>query len=436
MLQVSRPTTTKKVALLSLVALLLWNLRSLYLTASYWETSHVDISELSEISDLFDFEPADSEAIRKVCRDTDWNRDLVFTCERSGGGIANLRNSILNCVRYTIQAGAGLVIPRIVLRSPVDIAGTWNRETAELDHVFDRTHFLQSLEKSCPQLQIFTNIEEIPDYDPAYRAGKLLPEGLVEIVPPEGLVHPEEWRVLFYNWLEGSPDFGHKPNVVDLEPSYFQYPVHTDGEPFVLDFGRMLKFNSGARVLATTTIKNLLQAYDFNVDLSEVIFKKAYFGAHLRTERDSQHGWPPARYEYSKYTTQSNLYLDQAISSGISIIYAASGDASQIARFSEDAKAQNLTVTTKEDLLLGEDRERLEGMTSDQAALVDWLVLQKSSSFGGIGHSSFALNIGLWRHQFAERRDHWHGPQFMSDELSQIYGAVNQYPEYSFCLWP
>jgi hypothetical protein len=68
---------------------------------------------------------------------------------------------------------------------------------------------------------------------------------------------------------------------------------------------------------------------------------------HLRTERDSQQGWPPTQYEYSKYETQSRLYLEQAKASGISVIYAASGDASQLSRFSEDAKTYNLSMTSK-----------------------------------------------------------------------------------------
>jgi hypothetical protein len=73
-------------------------------------------------------------------------------------------------------------------------------------------------------------------------------------------------------------------------------------------------------------------------------------------------------------------------------------------------------------------------MTFDQQALVDLPVLLKSSDFAGVGHLSFAWNIALWRHQFVEWRDHLNGPQLMSDELSQVYGTVNQYPEYACCV--
>lgn len=117
-------------------------------------------------------------------------------------------------------------------------------------------------------------------------------------------------------------------------------------------------------------------------------------------------------------------------------MYVASGNVDEIARFADDAKAYNLSVTTKHQLLGGEDKVKLEAFTFDQQALVDYLVLLKSSDFAGVGHSSFAWNIALWRHQLAKQRDHLNGPQLMSDELSQVYGTVKQYLEYACRLWP
>lgn len=72
-------------------------------------------------TDIFDFRPVDSSAIKSVCEDAIWNSTLVFTCNNSVGGIGNIRNSILNCVRYAISAGAALVMPQIIVRSSSDI---------------------------------------------------------------------------------------------------------------------------------------------------------------------------------------------------------------------------------------------------------------------------------------------------------------------------
>lgn len=96
----------------------------------------------------------------------------------------------------------------------------------------------------------------------------------------------------------------------------------------------------------------------------------------------------------------------------------------------------NIKVTTKHDLLTGEDRAGLDKLTFDQQALIDFLVLLKATGFAGVGHSSFAWNIALHRHRFARQRDHLNGPQLMSDELSQVMGTPNMYPEYAPCLWP
>jgi hypothetical protein len=224
MLKILRVGNSRKNIVLAVIFALIiwfWALRALPFSSLYWDVFSAPSKPLSETSDLFDFELADSEAIRKICQNTQWNQDLVFTCARSGGGVGNLRNSILNCVRYAIHAGGALVVPRIILRSPVDIAAIWNRETIEIDYIFDRGHFVRSLELSCPQLQIFNTTDDISDYDSSHGGLKLLPEKLVGgDIPGDGIAHPEEWRGLFYEWLEISAYQSHKPVVVDLDRSY------------------------------------------------------------------------------------------------------------------------------------------------------------------------------------------------------------------------
>jgi len=75
-------------------------------------------------------------------------------------------------------------------------------------------------------------------------------------------------------------------------------------------------------------------------------------------------------------------------------------------------------------------------LTVDQQALVDYLVMSKASDFVGVGHSSFAWNIALKRHQFTRRLDYLDGPETFDDGLSQIYGIVRGHPEYPGAMWP
>lgn len=398
---------------------------------------------LFNATDIFDEPPADSDAIRDLCSKTEWNKGLVFTCNGSGGGIGNLRNSILNCVRYAIAAGAAMTLPNVILRNPENIAEIWNRERTPFTYIFDKPHFIESLALSCPQLQLYEDKLAIPNYNASGEVPSvsLLPERL-DTLNPKGLDHPLAWREYFYTWLAKKTE-PHSPNIVDLERSYLQYPIYSDPEAFAHDFGKILKFRSDTRILATTVLKKLVSEYHLKVDITKPIWlgSNSFFGVHLRTEQDSRNGWPWQEYKYSRYDTQMGLYLTQAAQSNSSIIYLASGSPEDSSQFSSDAMSKyNLNVTTKHALLSApehvEDKKLLDTMTFDQQALVDFLVLLKSKDFAGVGHSSFAWNIALWRHMFAKQRDHLNGPQLMSDELSQVYGGIREHEEYAACLWP
>ncbi|KAH8800413.1 hypothetical protein F5884DRAFT_825069 [Xylogone sp. PMI_703] len=409
---------------------------------SYWTFRVLQVSEYSEYNaDIFDFPPLDSESIRSVCGETQWNESVVFTCDESVGGIGNIRNSILICVRYAIAAGASLVIPSIVLRNTSDISHIRTGVTTDLSYMFDTQHFLDSIRLSCPSLQIHASREDIPNFENAHDAISLLPESLAGHVPSTGLPEPAAWREQFYTWLKQySSAEVTGPMIINLGRSYLTYPIYSDGEGFALAFGSILKFRSDVRILATKTLQSLSDSdmFSLNLDLNQNIFPNAFFVAHLRTEKDAVEAWPAGDWVYSRYETQARLYLEQAPRSNPSVIYVASGDLDEVARFSVDAfnTTQKFLVITKFDLLKGEDLEELKALKWDQQGMVDFLVSLKASDFAGIGHSSFAWNVALKRHTFAKERAHLDGPQMLSDELSQIYGIVRGYPEYAACLWP
>jgi hypothetical protein len=49
--------------------------------------------------------PFDNTTLVELCKSRTWTPGLIFKCESPAGGIANVRNIILNCVRYAIEAG-------------------------------------------------------------------------------------------------------------------------------------------------------------------------------------------------------------------------------------------------------------------------------------------------------------------------------------------
>lgn len=49
--------------------------------------------------------PFDNRTLIELCRTREWTPGLIFKCEAPQGGIGNVRNVFLNCLRYTIEAG-------------------------------------------------------------------------------------------------------------------------------------------------------------------------------------------------------------------------------------------------------------------------------------------------------------------------------------------
>ena len=420
----------------------------IFFVSSYDPQLHIVLGKNSklrsskEIEDVFNFLRLDSAALRNLCEKTEWNSDkVILTCDNSIGGAGHIRNSILNCVRYAISAGAGLVIPRIILRNPKDISQIRTGERVSMAYMFDYFHFVDSLRYYCPQMNIYGYIDDVPNSNEGRGPITLLPESLYSSpIPKTGSEHPENWRELFEGWLDGYYYFAtngtmNMPVTVELGRSYLQYPIYSDGEEFALSFGGILKFSENLRVLATTVLQNMLSTYNMSRDLSQPFLPDTFFGAHLRTEIDAMKNWSAEDWFYQRYEAQSIQYLKKLASTNLILVYVASGNKSETARLARDAAAYN--VTTKWMLLDAKDRESLSRLSWDQQAIVDFLVMTKSSRFVGIGHSSFTWNIALQRHQFLENNgDYLDGSELLSDALSTVFGETGGHPEYAACLWP
>jgi len=61
--------------------------------------------------------PFNNSAIVSLCNSKKWIPGLIFKCEAPQGGIGNVRNALLNCIRYAIEAG-GLCSPTPVQTVP------------------------------------------------------------------------------------------------------------------------------------------------------------------------------------------------------------------------------------------------------------------------------------------------------------------------------
>jgi hypothetical protein len=49
--------------------------------------------------------PFNNIPLHDLCKSKEWQLGLVFKCDDAFGGIGNIRNIILTCIRYAIEAG-------------------------------------------------------------------------------------------------------------------------------------------------------------------------------------------------------------------------------------------------------------------------------------------------------------------------------------------
>jgi hypothetical protein len=430
-----------------------------YKPEHFWNPqSHVD--ELSnENVDVFDFPPIESAAIQEICRTTEWNSSVLFTCDNNYGGIGHVRNSILNCVRFAIAGGVALVLPSIGVRemeSHLDQKAEENlgkrqgAESRSMDYMFDVDHFIQSMRLSCPEMLLLRSLGQ----DASDRRKGLQSESLMLNRPITGLEHPEEWRPLFYHWIEENFPSEEKvlntePIVVDLEQSFLSYPTHSDGHGFAHAFGELLKFRPDTRVLATAVLVELQKRSNMDGRISDPIMTPSFFGAHLRTSEFEEHlgrrHVTPAPFMH--YDGQAVAYLEHAGAAHIALMYVSSGNPSDVARLEKQARSWGIDVTEKEGLLKGNYLEQLALLTWDQQAIIDYLVLTKSEEFAGVGHSSFSWNVVLKRQHLAKVSGYKDsagkapGSGVLDDEgnwsdgLSTLYGVQKGYVESSQCMW-
>lgn len=397
--------------------------------------------------------PIDYRPIQEVCARTKFRPGLVFTCEGQHGGIGMVRNQILKCVRYAIHGGGAMVVPSMALRNAKDISDIETTTEVPLEYLLDREAFITHLSGSCPGMRIYNHVEDFPFYDKRVRKDlSLVGDQFEPNHPREGLKHPREWRSSFDRWLRQQyvKIQSDMPVHVKMEQAFLEYPVHEDGEAFVNEFGKILSFRKETRALAARILWELKRRFNLPIDPSKAINEHAFYGAHLRLEDDAINAWPPEQWRFSRMADQFEEQFQNIERTNLSVVYIASGNQTVVDLFASALKsrllanpnsmARNVTVVTKHDLLWGPYREKLNGMTFDQQALVDFLVMFKASSFMGVAHSSFPWNVALRRHELSKFKTYANnGSNLLRDEYSVIMGMQADYLEvdpFVTGIWP
>ncbi|KAK3316188.1 hypothetical protein B0H66DRAFT_284381 [Apodospora peruviana] len=398
--------------------------------------------------------------IQQKCNETKFQDGLVWQCAPVNGGIGNVVNMVLNCVRYALEAGATtLILPRISIRADNLIDLGTKDQSAEMSYLLDADYFLESWKLACPQMRALVSESGVnasskadlsPDRVKSFQRRKYL------------IVDPTGWREAFDEWMvtKEKSVFEHmskeKPVRVWQNLAFAQWNRLAHSPEFANSFPRLFRHLPQARRLAASALwslekkmpgggrsvvivaDNILlvspesQSQDSIVNSlgPDRLASAGFFGAHLRVAADAaKAGWPG-------YEAQAPFYIREAKAQNLTSVYLATGSAENRDRFRQDAATQGLDTHVKEDLLDEEELAELRKLTWDQQALVDFEVLMHSAMFSGFVRSSYSWALALRRGTLLEAGS----PEWSKDEheyrdsLSAIvgrYGSIN--PE---GLWP
>lgn len=104
--------------------------------------------------------------LRRACDEVEeWQEGVTFVCDNNFGGVGNVRNFILTCVRYAIEAGAtGLVMPAIRKRNDMDIKDIYDsQDFRPFSYLFDEENFRSAMGENCPQMTIYDEPADVPN---------------------------------------------------------------------------------------------------------------------------------------------------------------------------------------------------------------------------------------------------------------------------------
>lgn len=424
----------------------------------------------------------DPEPIRKKCDETQYQEGLIWHCDTVVGGIGNVGNMWLNCVRYAIEAGGvfyallpplsrvscfakltpspatTLILPRLGARSD-NLIDLGNKEhSVDLSYLFDVDHFLEAWQEVCPQIHAVVSDAEVPGLppSPSDRSPHLAPSRVKSFPMRKYLiVDPSGWREAFDTWLGKVPApavSAESPVRVWQDMVLAQWNREKNSPAFGNAFPRLFRYPRQTRRLAAATLWSLEQRIGRAVVADSILLLPAdasamtsranslgpgrlapagFLGAHMRVAADAAAaGWPG-------YEAQAPFFIAEAKLRNLTTVYLATGSDEHRARFRTDAAAEGLQVLTKEDLLDEQDLAELRTLTWDQQALVDFDVLVHSTYFYGFVRSSFSWALALRRGTLPEA-----GPSQVTDQLGDefrdnISAVVGRHPNINpEGMWP
>ncbi|KIH90395.1 hypothetical protein SPBR_00591 [Sporothrix brasiliensis 5110] len=390
------------------------------------------------------------DGLSDLCSAKTWTPGLILTCDAVPGGMADVKNGILTCIRVAIEIGAEVILPDIMLRSTMDLSiiaphDKGPRRGLPPSHFFDTEYLMDTLGEFCPELKIHNSLNDFFDEPSLLEPAKLdiykvpgvkiaanLGKSAGKLVSDGDKLGQQIHAMLN---KKSPPKTRRYPFRVDLRPTpSYMMPAFADQPPLRRYFGRMLRVRKDMRALAATVLFNLQKAFDLQIDPRKGIDIDAFVGVELRTLPD------PLR--FPDYTEQASDALSFVVANNLSQIYLTEGATKEnITSFTERCRDFNIAVITKEDLVEGADAALLASLSYDERFLVDYEVALRAGLFMGNAQSSFTWSVGL-RREFAfgqagsSNSSHLNGTLRWHNQYSTIYGKNFIGDDLRRAIWP
>lgn len=333
----------------------------------------------------------------------------------------NARNRIQTCVRWAIDAGAGLILPTVTLRGVVPNQLVGGDETC-LDIWWDLDHLDKAIKANCPQLELRAACptgqnntavaipppEEpsIPPLTPAGRQYKdaRFSKGLFR----QNVILPtlQRYAVISYLFLLiSSLSLRSLLRSADKDQSYNISSSDLASNITVIEYGdAYIGWDYRVSDELNTIRKELHLAIRFRkqlLDIGERIRNSSqlhggeYIGVHLRGEADWPADWGNADQQMALYSEQ--IAKIRGVQGNVSAVFVSSGDQAVIQRFREMLEPLNYTVHDKWTILKAlqdpEDLAVVDSIDFDSKGIVDYAVLSRAEFFMGVRIFPFILSF-------------------------------------------
>jgi GDP-fucose protein O-fucosyltransferase len=321
-----------------------------------------------------------TDSLRSLCDATIWRPGLYLNCTNilnlpgkpagtaNPQGTFNVKNAMQTCVRWAIDGGMGFIIPRLAIRSKIDLE--YFDEWADFSFLFDEDHLRQTMSEECPQLKIYDYKHNVDKRIVAERRSFTY--------------YSPGWYRYHTNMLlsESGEDLNTNSIVIWENEPLFSWEFYKDGENVHKALYNAIKFGPSILAVGKTITAKL---------------PSTYIGIHIRAEKDAA-----GFLGILNYDTQVRNFINIYKKSypNIETIYAATGSNDIDDKFEHDISSQlGVTVITKWSLASKDDSlmEQLNQLRFDQLGIVDYEALRSSTYFFGMSLSSYTFGIAYER---------------------------------------